>query len=108
MAAERLGQNVIGKALQANDYPFVFAALAVRAKVDIKVASKIFSSHSAKGVAALVWKTGLPAKMAAMILQRMAGIAPTEILETICNGEYSMTKDELNWQLEYFDTRVNK
>ncbi|NQU57550.1 MAG: DUF2336 domain-containing protein [Rhodospirillales bacterium] len=108
MAADRLDQNVIGKALHANDHLFVFAALVVRAGIDIKVATKIFSSHSAKGVTALVWKTGLPAKLAVMVLQRMAGIAPTEITETILDGDYSMTKDELEWQLEYFNTRVHK
>jgi uncharacterized protein (DUF2336 family) len=108
LAADRLDLNVISKAMQANDYSFVFVALMVRAKVDIKVASKIFSSHSAKGVTALVWKAGLPARMAVMILQRMGGIAPTEILETIAGGSFSMTKDEMNWQLEYFNTRVNK
>lgn len=108
MAAERLDQNVIGKALQANDHPFVFAALVVRARIDIKVARKIFSSHNAKGVAALVWKSGLLPKLAVMILQRMAGIAPTEIAETISDGDYSMSKDEMDWQLAYFDTRVNK
>jgi len=108
LAADRLDDNVIGKALNANDHPFVFAALVVRAGVDIGVAHKIFSSHSAKGVTALVWKSGLSAKMAAMILQRMAGIAPTEILDTISEGSYSMGKDEMVWQLAYFNTRVNK
>ena len=108
MAAERLDENVIGKALNASDHPFVFAALVVRAGVNIGVAHKIFSAHSAKGVTALVWKSGLSAKMAAMILQRMAGIAPMEILDTISEGRYSMSKDEMAWQLAYFNTRVNK
>jgi len=108
MAAGRLDENVIGKALQANDYPFVFAALVIRAGVDVKVASKIFSAHSAKGVTALVWKSGLPAKVAVMVLQRMAAIAPSDILETISDGDYAMGSVEMDWQLAYFDTRVNK
>jgi len=108
MAAERLDHNVISKALEVNDYPFVFAALIVRARVDVKVASKIFSSHSAKGVTALVWKAGLSAQVAVMAQQRMAAIAPTDIVNTISSGGYAMSDDEMDWQLSYFDSRVNK
>lgn len=108
LAADRLDRNVVGKALHASDHSFVFAALVVKSGLDIKVASKIFASHSNKGVTALIWRAGLPAQLAVMILQRMAGIAPTEIVETVSGGNYSMNKDEMEWQLEYFNARVNK
>lgn len=108
MAANRLDRNVIGKALHANDYPFVLAALSVRTGTDVRVVRKIFASHSAKGVTALVKKSGLPAKMAVLVQQRMAGIAPSDILDVKSNGGYSMSDDEMEWQLSYFDTRVNK
>lgn len=106
-AAGRLDMNVIGKALHANDYPFVLAALAIKGDVDMEVTKKILSSHSPKGVTALVWKAGLPAKVAALVQQRMAGIAPAEILEDK-KGKYALSTDEMEWQLKYFDTRVNK
>jgi len=108
MAAGRLDYNVISKALQANDYPFVFAALAVSAKIDINVAREIFVSHSAKGVAALVWKANFSAKAAVLVQQRMTGIAPADILEEKKGGGYLLTEDEMEWQLSFFDSRVNK
>ncbi len=108
MKADRLDRNVIGKALHANDNSFVFAALTVRTGIDLEVVKKIFMSHSAKGVTAVVWKSGLPAKLAVMIQQRMAGIAPGDILDVNASGGYALTPDEMEWQLSYFDTRVNK
>ncbi len=108
MAANRLDRNVIGKALHANDYAFVLAALAVKAGIDIEVVRKIFVSHSAKGIVSLVWKSGLSAQTAVLIQQRMAGVAPTDILNIKTDGVYPLSDDEMEWQLSYFDTRVKK
>jgi uncharacterized protein (DUF2336 family) len=108
MIANRLDRNVIGKALHANDYSFVLAALSVRTRTDVNVVKEIFSSYSAKGVTALVGKSGLPAKMAVLIQQRMAGISPSNILDVKAGGGYSMSEDEMDWQLSYFASRVNK
>lgn len=108
MAAGRLDHHVISKALLANDYPFVVVALSALAEIDIKVTQKIFSSRSAKGVTALSWKSGLPAKFSVVIQQRMAGLSPGEIVEPKDEVSYSMTPDEMKWQLSYFNTRVKK
>lgn len=104
-AAGRLDENVISKALQANDYPFVLAALIVNSGLDTELVKKILVSHSPKGVVALVWKAKLTAELATQVQQRMSGIAPGEILDAK-KGNYALTTDEMNWQIDYFTTRV--
>lgn len=101
-AAGKLDAKVIAKALQASDHPFVFAALVVRSNIDIKTARAIFDEKSAKGVVAMVWKAGLPMKLAVQIQQRLARIAPSDVVMPVMETEYPLGDDEMNWQLEFF------
>ncbi len=100
-SARKLDGNVIGKALNAGDYSFVLAALAVRGDTKETVAKKIFIEKSAKGIAALAWKASMTARMAVQIQQRMGRVAPSDIVEP--DGEdYSLSDDELKFQIEFF------
>jgi len=101
-AAGKLDAKVIAKALQASDHPFVFAALVVRSNIDIKTARAIFDEKSAKGVVAMVWKAGLPMKLAVQIQQRLARIAPSDVVMPVMETEYPLGDDEMNWQLEFY------
>jgi uncharacterized protein (DUF2336 family) len=101
-AAGKLDAKVIAKALQASDHPFVFAALVVRANIDIKTARTIFNEKSAKGVVAMVWKAGLPMKLAVQVQQRLARIAPSDVVMPVMETEYPLGDDEMNWQLEFY------
>lgn len=101
-AAGKLDAKVIAKALQASDHSFVFAALVVRANIDIKTARTIFNEKSAKGVVAMVWKAGLPMKLAVQVQQRLARIAPSDVVMPVMETEYPLGDDEMNWQLEFY------
>ena len=103
----KLDDNVIGKALNAGDYAFVLASLIVRGNLDIGVAKRIFSEKSTKGILAMAWRAALPAKMAVQLQQRMGRIAPSEIIAPE-GDNYSLTEDELNWQIEFFTDLCNK
>ncbi len=100
--AHKLDGNVVGKALNAGDHAFVLAALIVRTGLDQAVVKKIFVEKSAKGVMALSWKAGMPAKMAVQMQQRMGRIAPSEIITPDDGGEYPLSNDDLDFQLEFF------
>lgn len=105
--ADKLGENVIAKALHAGDHSFVLAALAVRADVDEKVARKIFSEKSGKGVVALTWKAGLTAKVALVLQQRMARIAPADVLAAKKGGVFPLDEEDMAWQIEFFAKLAN-
>ena len=63
---------------------------------------------SAKGVSALARKAGLPANVAVQIQQRMARIAPSDVIAAATDGSYAMTDDEMDFQLEFYDDLVGK
>ena len=69
---------------------------------------EIFSSHSAKGIVSVVWKSGLGMDMAVQVQRRMAGIAPEEFLEGKPGDDFPLTKDEMEWQLTYFTEQLEK
>ena len=106
--AGRLDLKVIERALNANDFGFVLAALIVRSEQPEAAVKEIFSTHSVKGIVALAWKAKLSMKAAVLMQQRMARIAPTEMLEAAEGNEFPLSEDEMNWQLEFFRNRSGK
>jgi len=108
MSAGRLNRNVISKALHSGDYSFVLAALTVRSQLSLAVMREIFSSHSAKGIVAVVWSAGLPMEVAVQVQRRMAGISPKEFLEGKEEGQFPLNEDEMEWQLSYYTERADK
>ena len=100
--ARKLGGNVVNKALNAGDHAFVMAALIVRTGLNQAAVKRIFVEKSPKGIMALSWKAGMPAKMAVQLQQRMGRIAPSEVITPDDGGEYPLSKDDLNFQLEFF------
>ncbi|MCH7486261.1 MAG: DUF2336 domain-containing protein [Proteobacteria bacterium] len=103
--AGRLDLKVIERALNANDFGFVLAALVVRSGQPEAVVKEIFSTHHVKGIVALAWKAKLSMKLAVLMQQRMARTAPTEILKAAEGNEFPLGDDEMNWQLEFFSSR---
>jgi uncharacterized protein (DUF2336 family) len=103
----RLDQTVILKALYASDFSFVIAALIVRTGLPLETVRKIFASQNAKGIISLVWKAGLPAKLALPMQQRMGRVPPEEVLGDSAKIAFPLNEDEMNWQLEFFADRRN-
>ncbi len=101
-AANRLNAVAIDKALQSNDFPFVVGALCVLAEVDLKTARRIIAEKNAKAMTSLVWKAGLPMKTAVLAQQRLAAIAPAEVIKPILGDEYPLGDDEMQWQIEFY------
>jgi uncharacterized protein (DUF2336 family) len=99
----KLDENVVAAALDKSDRAFVRAALALLALVQGEVVDKIFGARSPKGIIALVWKAGLSVRLAHQVQLRMAGISPRQALGPK-GGTWPLTKDEMNWHLEFFAT----
>ncbi len=100
--AGKLDQKVVSRAIQASDSAFVVAAITVMSGLPLDVVQKIFASHNPKGVVALAWKSGLPAKLAVAMQKRMARIGPSEIIKPKAAKSYPLSEDEMMLQLKFF------
>lgn len=100
--AGRLDTEIIVKALQASDFSFVIAALAVRSGLGESVVKRVCASRSAKGVVSLSWKAGLPMSVAVQLQQRLARISPGDVLTAGDQPGYPLSDDEMSWQIEFF------
>jgi len=108
LAAGRLDAKVLSKALASGDKSLILASLSVLTGLSLPIIKEVFSSHSAKGVVSLVWKARLPMQLAVQAQQRMAGIAPGEIIEATENGDFPFTNDEMDWQISSFSDGIEK
>ncbi len=108
LAAGRLDAKVLSRALASGDKLLIRASLSVLTGLSMPVIDDIFASHSAKSIVSLVWAARLPMQLAVQVQQRMAGIAPAEIIEAGQRGEYPFTNDEMNWQISSFTDGTDK
>lgn len=102
--AGKLNDKVVVKALQAGDHSFVFAAMIERAGVDLALARKIFVEKNPNGVVALLGKAKMPASIVVMVQQQMGRIAPSEVIEPEDDAIFPMSKEDIDWNIEFFST----
>lgn len=106
--AGKLTDKVVMKALQAGDHAFVFAALIVCAGVSVTLARKVFVEKNPQGIVALIGKAKMPAQMIVMAQQQMGRIAPSEIVQPGPDGEFPLSDEEINWQVEFFNDMAER
>jgi hypothetical protein len=94
--------DAIEQMLEIRDYGQVVAAIAVLNDVDIDHVKKAFARHTPKAVVALCWNGGLTASTAGKIQYRVAKIPPSAVIHAAQDGSYSLTEDELKWQIDLF------
>ncbi|OEJ64677.1 hypothetical protein BEN30_00875 [Magnetovibrio blakemorei] len=97
----QLDDKVIREACHSGDGVFVKTAMALRSGISLSTITKIFELSSVKGVVALCWKAELSMQTAVLVQKRIAKIPPREV-QGSSDGEYPFTKDEMEWQLEFF------
>ena len=62
----------------------------------------MLESESAKGICALVWKSGLDADIAVSVQRRVAKIPPKSMIQAEADGKFKMNEEELEWYVDYF------
>jgi uncharacterized protein (DUF2336 family) len=97
----RLKPQVILNALAEGDNAFVIAALSELANVASPVAHRMVAMHSARGIVSLCWKAGIDAENATHIQVKVGHVSASDILKAD-NGNYALTPEEMEWQLEFF------
>lgn len=93
--------EAVGDAILAGQCDFVRHALAVLAGLDVGFVDRVLEGHSAKGITALAWKAGCSMRVALQLQTNMGGIPPHKALHAR-DGDFPLTAEEMEWQLDFF------
>jgi uncharacterized protein (DUF2336 family) len=97
-----LNGEFIEAAAKAGNKEAVIMALAALAKAPPETVRRIFDSHAAKAVVALVWKAGLSMRAAFAIQSFVMKLKVEERLAARGGWDFPLSKEEMLWQLDYF------
>lgn len=97
-----VGEEAIAAAIARGHHRGVIEALARDAGLAVAQVEKILRSQSPKGVTALAWKAGLPARLALQLQLRIAGISPRNALNPRDGLDYPLSEQEMLWQIRFF------
>ena len=102
-ASGHLNDESVRDALALREYEFVYAALALNAKIPVATAKKMIQTGSAKAVTAVTWKAGMTMRTALEIQKTIAKIPPRELLYPKNGEEYPLSEKDLKWQVDFFN-----
>ncbi|HEV2678361.1 MAG TPA: DUF2336 domain-containing protein [Aliidongia sp.] len=100
--AGKLTESALVDALIGGKPGLVNAGLAVLAEQPLNVVEKILSSHSPKGITAIVWKAGLPMRFSVRLQSVVARIPAPQTLKPRADGGFPLSEEALAWQLGFF------
>lgn len=103
-AEKPAGDQDAAAAIARGDRQAAIAALARESDLDGTVVERILTSQSARGVVALAWKAGLPARLSLQLQQRIAGIPARNLLNPRGGVDYPLSEHEMRWQIDFFQT----
>lgn len=95
-------ERQIASALGRGDHDTVVDALSELSGLSWHAVRRIIESRSPRGVTALAWRAGLSMEAARQIQLHLAHIPPNKALGPCKDGDYPLTVDDMNWQIEIF------
>jgi len=101
--AKTLNDQVISDAMAARDYDFLNHALAHMARTDAENVKKVLEMKAPKPLVALCWKAALPMRVAFQMQKDIGHVQPKDLIYPKDGTDYPLTKDELNWQLDFLN-----
>lgn len=102
-----ISEEIVDRALNAQDFVFVLAALIIKNQCEVETARRIFIDQSPKGIVGLCVMADFSAKLAVKIQQRMGRIPPDDVIKPE-GKEPIMTKDSAKWQIEFYAKLANQ
>lgn len=99
--AQKLSEQTVADALDADDRDFVVAALVLLARLSRDVIKKVVSTQNARGMVAVTRKAGLSAGLAAELQRKLLGLTPPEVLRPKSDGAFPLSDEEVAWQLDF-------
>jgi uncharacterized protein (DUF2336 family) len=101
LQAGRLDDQAILDALRTNKLAGAKAMLAVKAAVSLANVERACTLRSARAVVSLAWQAGLSAQTAVVLQTMLARLAPDQVLRPTKDSTYSLSEDEMRWQLAF-------
>ncbi len=101
-----LNEDTISDAIGMRERDFVIAAVAHLAKAPRGEVDKVFKMKAPKPVVAVAWKAGLSMRLALHLQKEIAHVAPKELIYPKNGTDYPLTKDELEWQLDFLGLKA--
>ncbi len=101
-AEGKLDENALNAELNDGRTGYVRAALAVRAELPYPLVEKILNAQSPKGAVSLVWRAGLPMRFALRAQTALARVPPLQVLKPTVAGDFPLTEEAMNWQIDFF------
>lgn len=98
-----LDERYVEEAVEAGQRDIVIESLVLLAQASRQTIEKIFSSRSAKVITAIVWKAGLPMRIAFKIQTLLLKLHADEMLPARAGVDYPLAEDEMHWHLSYFE-----
>ncbi len=92
--------KTVTDALSEGRREFVLAALALRSGLQDPVVHSMMASRNVKAIAALAWKSGMNAAFALQLQLRLGDVAQEKAIKPTAEGEYSISEDEMSWQID--------
>ncbi len=99
--ANKLTDECINDAMQAGNNDFVTTALVVLSGLGEAVVAKAIATRNAKGIIAIGWKAKQPPWIVEQLQLRLCKIPTEDVLVAEEAGGYPMTREEMNWQINF-------
>jgi uncharacterized protein (DUF2336 family) len=97
-----LDDTFLNDAIDAMDKDLVVACLAVITGLSVGLVDRILASKNGKAITALVWKAGMPMRVAYALQARLIALPSEQIVLAKDGVDYPLTADEMEWHLKYF------
>ncbi|HRE61146.1 MAG TPA: DUF2336 domain-containing protein [Micropepsaceae bacterium] len=103
-AAKRgaLDDGFVAAAAEAGSKATVICALARLNRLPSAAIERIFAARSAKAITALVWRAGLPMRVAMKIQTFLLKLTQREMVFARAGVGFPLSEDEMRWHLSYF------
>lgn len=98
----KLTADAILDAIEEGRKRFAEMALAKCAGLERTTVARAVAQKSAKGLLSLVWKAGFSPEEAVAVQIRLAGIPPDDAVGADEDGNWPLSDDDMEWQLEFF------
>ena len=98
--AGQLGEAHLVQAAEAGDCQQARAVLAIASGVTIGMLDRAVALRSAKALVSVVWRAGFGMSTAVLIQSVLGQLSPAEILIASQLGEFPLSTDEMEWQIE--------
>ena len=103
----QLDESSLTVDILADNTDDVMAGLSVLAEIPIRSVVDIIASQSSFAITALAWAAKLSPRFSVELQGRLASIAQASILLPTANGDFSMTHNEMVWQLEMYGCELD-